>query len=401
MDRIVKYALLLFLPALALLSCEKQAGLEDNEFIYFGITQPYTPIGGIDFLINPSTMEITNTVPVPADIDLTAVPPWFVTSHEGKGVFVNGVRQTSGVTKQDLTQPVVYEVVSERETLRYTVKVVQSDLHTLTAVKLSLLGSPVSRIAEERQAWLADDVLFSDVVFEASSGRVIHLSMVEADLSRSGLGLTTLLPGNADEAPVEGASWPASTVLGQARDADGAGVEVLAAVNGGPYSVLSYEPDGPVVQDGKRLKDKLSDDEVRYFGFRRDGRLSMGTGGDFLSLYEKLVTAAGAESSLVEKLGPTDYAKADPFKGARIIAGMDSETLNKLYFVSIEGMGTESLSSREVSSCLIQLRIGNASCLAHDLRCSMVVAEQGGLSTVNRAGQTHSRVPCSLALVKR
>ena len=98
---------LLLAASFAAPSCNDDgSSLQESQLIYFSITEPYTRIGGIACNVDNIGMTVTNIDPIPADIDLSAVAPYFVLNHEGT-VSVNGKAQQSGMTKQSLTAPVV------------------------------------------------------------------------------------------------------------------------------------------------------------------------------------------------------------------------------------------------------------------------------------------------------
>ena len=58
------------------------------------------------------TITETMNVKVPAGSDISAVAPKFAMTGTNESAFINGVEQTSGVTKVDFTRPVTYTLIA-------------------------------------------------------------------------------------------------------------------------------------------------------------------------------------------------------------------------------------------------------------------------------------------------
>ncbi len=387
-------------------ACEEENGLQESQLIYFSITEPYTRIGGIACSINNATLEITNDEPIPADIDLSAVTPWFVTSHEGKGVFVKGVQQQSGVTRQNLTVPVVYEVVSDRGTLKYTVNLTQSpNVRTQAGVKLMALTDLVGGITAEREQWIDPGLRFSEVEFTAADdGRGLRMDLFEVDLSRSDLALYPLTPDNIDAAPA-GGGWPVQPIPQQAAAAESAGIRVLGAVNGDFYDInASNEAEGPMCRDGKWIKETfLTETSNRYFGVRSDGRTSIGGYSTFISLQDKLTFAIGARQYLLQDDAPAEEIKGDQPRSHRVGIGTNAWDHQTVYIACIEGLSGSSAAVRMVELANVLKAFGASEAVNLDGggSATFVIKEDGAFQAVNRPGGTLRPVVNGVAVIKR
>ena len=153
--------------SLMTVSCNKNESLEPSHLLYFGLNAPHARIGAIPFTINQITGEITNDDPVPGNVQLSKVQPFFVT-NDGKGeVTVGGVAQTSGVSSQDFTKPVEYVVTSGGRTVKYTVKITQAEkVKTHLGVVLQKKSPAIiQEIVEEKQSWIADGARYTEIKF--------------------------------------------------------------------------------------------------------------------------------------------------------------------------------------------------------------------------------------------
>ena len=88
-------------------------------------------------------------IAMPATVDLTALVARF-TVNEGNTVTVDGVAQTSGVTKNDFTDPVDYMVRNSTgaNNLRYTITVVEESTSTKVWTEVSILD-PITQTGIE------------------------------------------------------------------------------------------------------------------------------------------------------------------------------------------------------------------------------------------------------------
>ena len=77
---------------LGLMSCGRDA-MEESHFIYFSPTEPYLRIGAVECEINQITGEIRNVEPIPGNVDISAMPIYFKTNHQHKGVYVNACKK--------------------------------------------------------------------------------------------------------------------------------------------------------------------------------------------------------------------------------------------------------------------------------------------------------------------
>jgi len=97
-----------------------------NTFRSFGFSDPVMEQFGLT--IDEATGEIYNTIAIPKNVNITDLQPVFTLSETRSAVKVNGVRQVSGVQRQDFSNPVVYTVEGEDGSSRtYTVRLEQGD----------------------------------------------------------------------------------------------------------------------------------------------------------------------------------------------------------------------------------------------------------------------------------
>jgi len=406
MKKILYATFILFSCSLLLAGCSQDDGLQESQFIYFSITEPYTRIGGIACTVDNSTLTITNNDPIPAGIDLTNVTPYFVLNHEAKGVFVKGVEQKSGVTRQNLTTPVVYEVVSERGTLKYTVDLTQSEtIQTQAGVKMSYLDM-VGEITSERESWIDPALRFSEVDFTAADdGRPLRLDLFEIDLSHSDIALYPLTPGHYTEAPASGSVWPVQTIPDQAAAAEAAGVKILGAVNGDFYDINSTNiPEGPMCRDGKWIKeDFLSETDTHYFGVRKDGRTSIGGIMEFQKLQEQMSFAIGARQVLLTGNAPADAIKNDRPNAHRVGIGTNALDHMTVIIACIEGLDGSASAVRMVEIAQVLKAFGAAEALNLDGggSATFVIKEDGSFKAVNRPDGPLRKVANGIAIIKK
>ena len=375
--------LLLASCALAIPSCKEDDGLQESQLIYFSITEPYTRIGGIACNVDNIGMTVTNVDPIPADIDLSAVAPFFVLNHEGT-VTVRGKEQQSGVTKQDLSSPVVYEVSSPRGTLKYTVTLTKSEnIHTQAGIVLSKLTDLTGEIVAEREQWLDPGVRFSEVDFKAADdGRGLRLDLFEVDLTRSDLTLYPLTADNISQAPSEGAIWPVQTIPEQAAAAEAAAI----------------------CRNGYVMKDSfLSESSDRYFGIRDDGRASVGGFSEFVSLTGRLPFAIGGRQYLLQGNAPAEEIKADQPRSHRVGIGTNLQDHKMVYIACVEGLNGSTSSIRLLEMAYILKAFGAAEALNLDGggSATFVIKEDGAFKAVNRPGGTLRPVVNGVAIIKR
>lgn len=62
---------------------------------------------------------------VPYNVSLTSLVASF--SYEGESVYIGNIEQTSGVTKNDFTKPLLYKIISGDQSVEYTVTVTQQE----------------------------------------------------------------------------------------------------------------------------------------------------------------------------------------------------------------------------------------------------------------------------------
>lgn len=396
---------LLSILALALVasSCNKRESIEPSHLVYFGINAPYARVGDIPFSINQRTREITNAEPIPGNVDLTKATPWFST-NDGKGVVtVKGTVQESGKTKQNLSSPVVYEVSSGGNVIKYTVTLTKSDF-AKTNVAVKLAGkSPelMNEITKEQEAWLSSGARYTEVEVKTTKGQNWRISVVEADLADAGLAIKPIVAGNLKAAPAEGETWPTAKVADMAQAAESAGTKVFAAI-GGDYMVSGTNaPEGGLIIDGKLWKSDFAAASGRYFGLRKDGRMSTGDGTDFMGMIEKLDQAISSRQSLIEDGVPNAGFKNDGTRSAKVAIGTNSYDMKTLYLVGIDIVGgSEGCTYSELAEVMMDLGAGQAICLLGGDKTAFVVKDG---SSFRRVTDAASDVPVvnSIALVAK
>lgn len=383
-------------------SCEKDSGLVESQLIYFGITEPYTRIGGIPFTVDNTTMTITNDEPIPANIDLTNVKPFFITNHKNNGVFVKGAEQISGVTKQDLSSPVKYEVVSERGTLVYNVTVTKAEeVKTQAGVKMAGMSDFVAGIGEETEEWIDKGLRFSGVDFTTTDGRSLKMDLFEVDMSQSDIALYPLTAGNFDNVLPDSEEWPVQTLTEMVNETKNAGIEVLGAISGDFFDAAGKAiPEGPVCRNGKWLKESfMSEKENRYFGMRNDGRTSIGDFGAMVTLLDKLTFAIGGREYLLTEDAPSTEIKNRSDLDSRIGIGTNRLDHMTVYIVSFTGDKGVTLS--ETAQVLKVFGASEALNLAGGDNASFVIKEGSSYKAVNRPEEQLKKIVNGVAIVKK
>ncbi len=404
MKNIIKYLTFgaSLLCAAGLCSCEDDTSGESH-FIYFGVDEPYTRIGSVEFTIDLYKGLVYNPEPLPSGTDLTAVKIWFVTNHDGKGVFVNGVKQQSGVTANDFTGPVEYEIRTENEVLRYTATInVSATCNTQAGIKLESNGL-VASIDNDESSWLSPAVKVSKVEFTTATdpARSLRLCLFEADLSDPSVAIRTTLPSNGD-------GWGLQNMVDQARATNDAGFYVLGAINGDAFEDGGDNagmPEGIVCRDGTYLKDNFNDEaNGSFFGIRNDGRAALGSYGEFLVVKERLYNGIGAGHKLIIDGGA--LAQTDTGIANRTAAGMNTSDLKTLFLMVVEGIGgadpddPKGVTLAELASLMGTLGAGHA--VGFDGGDSSTFVVRGGDGTftaLNRPGGTLRSVADGLAII--
>lgn len=390
---------LLCLPGLT--SCDDEAS-KDSHFIYFSTTEPYTRIGGVECNIDNLSGEISNLYPLPAGTDLKALKIWFVTNHENEGVFVKGVRQHSGSTINDFSAPVEYEIRTEKEIRKYTVRfTVSATCNTQAGVKLER-HTDFIRAIDSDQAWrLSEAVQASEVNFTTTTGHKLKLCLFEVDLTSPSVVVRTTLPDDGNE-------WGMQHMIDQAKALDNSGKTVLGAINGDYFDWNngngSGEPEGVVCRDGVYLKETFDLPGIgSFFGIREDGRAAVGSYDEFLLVKDKLRNAIGGRKRLVVNAGPVAGLDDDASLANRTAIGMSSLDLRTMYAVVVEGLDDtdqKGIKLAELASCMIKLGVGHAINLEGGDSSTFVIKKEEGLTALNRSADRLRKVGNGIAIIQ-
>lgn len=389
---------------------------DDSHFIYFSTTQPYTRIGGVECRIDNLTGEITNTEDFPSGTDLSAMTVWFVTNHGNEGVFVNGVRQQSGVSVNDFTHPVEYEIRTEAEIRKYTVRFSASaTCKTQIGVKLEGYSDFVASIGDDRSEWLSPAVRMSEVEFTTKevsykvtetdppvviAPRSLRLCLFEIDMTSPSVGIRTTLPGNGDE-------WGLQNMVGQVEALENSGSHVLGAVNGDYFDwgegAGTGEPEGIVCRDGRYFKETFNDPSTgHFFGIRTDGRAAIGTYDQYLIVKDKLHNAVGGRQIVITEDGRVSGFDKDVSTADRTLVGMSSLDLKTVYLATITetGGGSTGVTLYEAAGCLLRFGVGYALNLDGGGSSTFVVRREDGFVALDRPGGALRNVGNGLAVIQ-
>lgn len=387
----------------SLLSCEQKDGGESH-FIYFSPTEPYTRIDGVECSINNFSKRITNIRALPSGTDLTAMKVWFVTNSENDGVFVNGVEQQSGVTVNDFSSPVEYEIRTRDETLKYTVGfTVSQTSSTVAGVKLEGYTDLVASVDSDDSWWLSSGVKVSEVDLTTTAGRELKLCMFEVDLTDPSVHVRTVVP-----VPGQGDDWGEQTMVEMAEAVESSGEHVLGAINADYFELddkngdgETGEPESVVLQDGVYLKETFDNPvEGGFFAIRNDGRAAIGGYDDYLSIRDKLYNAVGGRHRLVVNGGVDPNMGNDVSIARRVAIGMNALDLKTLYMVAVEG--DEGVTLAELANCMVRLGAGHALNLDGGGSTTFVVrGDDDTFEAINRPGGTLRRVGNGLVILAK
>lgn len=151
-----------------------------------------------DVVVTPNGNHIV--VRSPYVMNVAGLIPTWVTN--GQKVLVNGVEQQNGITPQDFTRPVVYQVVSaDGEVNSYTVTVVTSNLPVVS------IDTPEGRAIANKTEWLSG----STINIMLPDGTTAY----DGGLSIKGRGNTTW---NAPKKPYALKLDQGETILGMSKD---------------------------------------------------------------------------------------------------------------------------------------------------------------------------------------
>ena len=413
---ILKQAVLYAVAACTVLAvaCSEDTS-DDSHFIYFSTTQPYTRIGGVECTIDNLTGEITNKEDFPVGTDFSAMTVWFVTNHGNEGVFVNGVKQRSGVSVNDFTNPVEYEIRTDGETRKYTVRFSASaTCKTQIGVRLEGYSELVASIGDDRSEWLSPAVRMSEVKFTTKevsykvtetdppvviAPRSLRLCLFEIDMTSPSVQLRTTLPGNGDE-------WGMQNMVGQAEALENSGFHVLGAVNGDYFDwnegAGTGEPEGIVCRDGRYFKESFDDPSTgHFFGIRSDGRAAIGTYDQFLVVKDKLQNAVGGREVVIAADGRVPGLDKDVSTANRTLAGMSALDLKTVYLATITDAdgGSEGVTLYEAAGCLLRFGVGHALNLDGGGSSTFIVRRDDGFTALNRPGGPLRNVGNGLAVI--
>lgn len=399
----MKPSSLLMLFGLSILASCKEEASKESHFIYFSPTEPYTRIGGVGCSIDNLTGEITNTEKLPAGTDITAMKVWFVTNYDNEGVFVNGKKQQSGVTVNDFTSPVEYEVRTKDETRKYTVSFTLSETcDSQAGIKLEAYTAFVESIDSDKSWWLSPAVRVSEVNFTSVPGRKLKLCLFEVDLTDPSILVRPVLPNDGDE-------WGMQNMVDQAKAVENSGNHVLGAINGDYFDwdggAGTGEPDGIVCRDGEYLKDTFDDPGTGgFFGIRKDGRAAIGDYNEFLQIKDKLYSGIGGQQKIVISNGAVATLSGDSSLANRTAIGMNSADLKTLYMVVVEGLDAgdpKGIKLLELADCMVKLGVGHAVNLDGGGSSTFVVRENDDFKAFNRPAGPLRKVGDGLVIISK
>jgi hypothetical protein len=135
------------LAFMAMFAFAVSASAEDARLLSFGFYQANNPSLSKDYVATVPAVTVGKTtydieVALPAGTDFTGLVAQF-TVNDGNTVSVDGAAQTSGVTKNDFTDPVDYTVSNSNKSsnLRYTVTVVEESASSKAWTEISVLDA--------------------------------------------------------------------------------------------------------------------------------------------------------------------------------------------------------------------------------------------------------------------
>ena len=239
----------------------------------------------------------------------------------------------------------------------------------------------ISEVIEQSRIKLHQYVEYSTLRFKTASGSFQSIFIISADLSKPGVGLSTLMPDN-------NTLFKTQTVRQMAQKRTNDGQKVLVAVNGDffDWSPVEGRPWGPVVIEGNIVKNYLKAGiNSSYIGVRKNGTLALGmarslTASDYAG-FQNLV-GAGETILYSDKLRRI-YNDTD--RHPRTMAGFTDDRM--MYLIVVDGRRSDyaaGMTLDELSRIMGSLDVSFATNLDGGGSSTMVINQNNSLAVTNR-----------------
>lgn len=257
----------------------------------------------------------------------------------------------------------------------------------------------VNEVIEQSRVKLRDHVEYSTLRFKTASGNFQSLFIVSADLSKSGVGLSTLMPDNNTQFKIQ-------TVKQMAQKRTDGGQKVLAAVNGDffDWSPVEGRPWGPVVIEGTIVKNYTKPGiNSSYIGIRKDGTLALGMASSLKATdYAGFQSLLGAGETVLysDKLRRI-YNDTD--RHPRTMAGFTDSRM--MYLIVVDGRRNDyavGMTLDELSKIIGCLDVSFATNLDGGGSSTMVINQNNNLTVTNRYSDVTERaIANAVAIVEK
>lgn len=181
---------------------------------------------------------------------------------------------------------------------------------------------------------LYDGVDFYEIAFRDAASKPYALFILRVDMKRDDLTLKTLTPFNKPAFGIQ-------PLLAMSQLISTPAEKVVASVNGDffDWEPVSGRPRGPVVQNGQILNENFftppgeSPAAYNFFGLRKDGTVTIGTRGIFVTQKNDFQEVIGGRERVVQR--GTFSSHWDKAIEPRTLLGYTQD--NVIYFVAVDG----------------------------------------------------------------
>lgn len=180
---------------------------------------------------------------------------------------------------------------------------------------------------DESRIQLAPGITKKVYTFIDSDKKRQKMFVIEADNKNSNVVIKTGMPYDTGK-------YAMQTVSDQARYAINGGKNVIAAVNGDFYYMVTGEPIGIIYRDGEPIKSSF-ETGWKFFGILKNGTAVIGDKSSYMNVKDDLVEALGGNAMLVYEGQIYDTPITGRYREPRTAVGIRKD--GTVFFVTVDG----------------------------------------------------------------
>lgn len=190
-----------------------------------------------------------------------------------------------------------------------------------------ITSSIIYKGIDESRVQLAPGITKKVYTFIDSDKKRQKMFVIEADNKNSNVLIKTGMPYDRGK-------YAMQTVSDQARYAINGGKNVIAAVNGDFYYMVTGEPIGIIYRDGKPIKSSF-ETGWKFFGILKNGTAVIGDKSSYMNVKDDLVEALGGNAMLVYEGQIYDTPITGRYREPRTAVGIRKD--GTVFFVTVDG----------------------------------------------------------------